>query len=211
MEAQPYILNDALLSSTRSELSRCIWLPQYSEAKILLEKFIQDIDYMYHVVHVPSLPAVFDDVYACLKQQGAIKLGNIMLLLGIFASCTDCWVRSDCERGVFSTSAVANMQSPLWVKATEDVLDIAHRTTRVSIEGIQGIIIASFVLANFEGFSRRSRSLCNMAILLARELGLHCMDHPSNANSAKSARAEMGRRVWWYLAASDWSVSIALA
>ncbi len=209
MEAQPYIHNN--LSSTRSELSRCVWLPQYPEAKILLEKFIQDIDYLYHVVHVPSLQATFDDVYASLNQQGAIKLGNVMLLLGIFASCTDCWVQSDCERGVFSTSAAANVQSPLWVKATEDVLDTAHRTTRVSIEGIQGIIIASFVLANFEGFSRRSRSLCNMAILLARELGLHCLDHPSNANSANSAEAEMGRRVWWYLAVSDWFVSIALA
>ncbi len=91
------------------------------------------------------------------------------------------------------------------------MLDIAHRTTRVSIEGIQGIIIASFVLANFEGFSRRARSLCSMAILLARELGLHCLDHPSNANSANSAQAEMGRRVWWYLAASDWFVAIVLA
>ncbi len=113
MEAQPYIQNNALPSSTRSELSRCIWLPEYHEAKILLEKFIQDIDYLYHVVHVPSLPAIFNEVYACLNQQRAIKLGNMMLLLGIFASCTDCWVRSDCERGVFSISAAANMQSPL--------------------------------------------------------------------------------------------------
>jgi hypothetical protein len=209
MEAQPYINQNAFLSSTSFEPSRCVWLPQYPEAKILLEKFIQDIDHVHHVVHTPSLPSILDEVYACLNQQGQVKPGNMILLLSIFASCTHSWVRCDCERGLFSTSAEANSQSPLWVKATEDVLDIAHRTTCVSIEGIQGIIIASFVLGNFEGFFRRCRSLYNMAFLLARELGLHCLDHPSNANLANSAQAEIGRRVWWYLVASDWFVSVA--
>ena len=131
----------------------------------------------------------------------------MILLLGIFASCTLSWVQQDCERGLFSTPIEANSQSLLWIKATEDVLDIAHRTGCVSIEGIQGIIIASFVVGNLEGISRRCRSMYNMALLLARELGLHHLDHPSNAHLAYSAQAEMGRRVWWYLVASDWFVS----
>jgi hypothetical protein len=204
MEAQPYINQNSLLSSTSFEPSRCVWLPQYHEAKILLEKFIQDIDHVHHVVHTPSLPSILDEVYACLNQQNQVKPGNMILLLGIFASCTHSWERRDCERGLFPTSVEANRQSPLWVKAIEDVLDIAHRTTGVSIEGIQGIIIASFVVGNSEGFSRRCKSLYNMALLLARELELHCLDHPSNANLANSAQAEIGRRVWWYLVASDW-------
>ena len=131
----------------------------------------------------------------------------MILLLSIFASCTNAWVKRDCERGLFSTSAEANSQSPLWIKATEDVLDIAHRTTCVSIEGIQGIIIVSFALATYEGFSRRVRSLYNMALLLARELGLHRLDHPCSAKLSKSFHLEIGRRVWWYLVASDWFVS----
>ena len=135
IEAQPYISQNAFLSSTSFEPSRCVWLPQYPEAKILLEKFIQDIDHLHHVVHTPSLPPILDEVYACLNQHGQVKPGNMILLLSIFASCTHSWVRRDCERGLFSTSAEANSQSPLWVKATEDVLDIAHRTTCVSIEG----------------------------------------------------------------------------
>ena len=130
----------------------------------------------------------------------------MILLLALFASCTNSWVQQDCERGLFSTSIEANSQSSLWVKATENVLDIAHRTGCVSIEGIQGIIIASFVVGNLEGISRRCRSMFNMALLLARELGLHNLDHPSNAHSACSAQTEIGRRVWWYLVASDWSV-----
>ena len=208
IEAQPYINQNAYLSSICFEPLRCVWLPQYPEAKILLEKFIQDIDHVHHVVHTPSLPAILDEVYGCLSQQGQVKPGNVILLLCIFASCTHSWVRSDCERGLFSTYAEANSQSPLWIKATEDVLDISHRTTCLSIEGIQGIIIASFVLLNMEGFSRRCKSLFSMAFLLARELGLHRLDHPSNAKLANSAQTEIGRRVWWYLVASDWFVSI---
>ncbi|KAF2494682.1 hypothetical protein BU16DRAFT_487866 [Lophium mytilinum] len=203
MEAQSYIF----LSPTSIEPSRCIWLPLYHEAKIILNKFTEDIDGGHHVIHTPSLPSILDELYACLNQQGQVKAGPMILLLSIMASSTHSWVRRDCERGVFSTSAEANKQSPSWIKATEDVIDIAHRSTRVSIEGIQGIIIASFVMGNIEGFSRKCRAMYSMALLLARELGLHCIDHPSMASAAKSANAEMGRRVWWYLAASDWQMA----
>lgn len=165
---------------------------------------MQDIDHVHHVVHSPSLLTILDKVYACLDHQGQIKAGFLILLLSIFASSTHSWVQKDCERGLFSTSVEANSQSPLWLKVTEDVLDIAHRTSRVSVEGIQGIIIASFVMGNSEGISRRCRSFHNLALLLARELGLHRLDHPSNTHLANTAQAEIGRRVWWYLAASDW-------
>lgn len=202
-EAQPYI-------SQNAGLSRCVWLPQYPEAKILLGKFIQDIEHIHHVTHCPSLLTILDEVYECLNQQGQVKPGVMILLLSIFASSTNSWLQKDCERGLFSTSAEANSQTPMWIKATEDVLDIAHRTVRVSIEGIQGIIIVFFVLGNLEGISRRCRSLYSMAFVLARELGLHCLDHPSKTHLTNSAESEIGRRVWWYLAASDWFVSARL-
>lgn len=195
------------MSSAYVEPLRCVWLPQYHEAKILLGKYIQDIDHIHHVVHTPSLPTILNDVYECLTQQGQMKPGNIILILGIFASATHSWVQEDCQRGLFSNSAQANSQPPLWLKAIEDVLDISHRTTRVSMEGIQGICVATFVILHIEGFSQRPKSLLNTCFLLARELGLHVIDHPSNSKSANSAEAEMGRRVWWYLVATDWFVS----
>ncbi|KAF8849495.1 hypothetical protein BDZ45DRAFT_604321 [Acephala macrosclerotiorum] len=203
----PKYINQNTFSSTNCEPSRCIWLPQYSEAKILLEKFVQAIDHVHHVVHTPSLPSILDEVYASLNQQGQVKPGNMILLLSIFASCTHCWNDHDRERGIFPTITEANDQSPFWIKQTEDVFDIAHRTTSISIEGVQGIVICSFILGNSEGFVRRCRYLYNMALLLARELGLHRLDHPSNSASANSAQAEIGRRVWWYLVASDWALA----
>jgi hypothetical protein len=189
---------------------RCIWLPQYSEAKILLEKYVQDIDHIHHVVHTSSLPNMLSRAYACIGVPGSVNKpggGLIFLLLGIFASATNSWTHLDCDRGLFSTFAEANAQAPLWVKALEDILDIAKRTVGVSMEGIQGVSIAAFVVLNFSGFSRRYKTLFNTALLLARDAGLHVLDHPSNANSANLARTEIGRRLWWYLVASDWYAS----
>jgi len=206
MEAELYINQNQFHPATIVDPLRCVWLPQYLEAKILLEKFIQDIDHVHHIVHTPSLPSILDEVYGCLNQQGHLKPGNVILLLGIFASCTHAWVRHDCQRGLFSTYVEANIQTTQWITAFEDVLAISHRTTCLSIEGIQGISIMCFVLLNIEGFSRRCRSLFHLTLLLARELDLHLLDHPSNSRLASSAQTEIGRRVWWHLVATDWSV-----
>jgi hypothetical protein len=142
-----------------------------------------------------------------MNKQGHLKPGEMILLLNIFASSTHSWEKRDCERGLFTSFQEAKRQWPLWIKAAEDILDIAQRTTRISVEGIQGIILSSFVWGNFEGFSRRFRGLYNTAIFLARELGLHYIDHPSSTGIKSTIDAEIGRRVWYYIAASDWYVS----
>ncbi|OKL55334.1 hypothetical protein UA08_09375 [Talaromyces atroroseus] len=205
--AQPYFNQIAHTSSTRFEPIRCIWLPQYEEAKVLLQKFLDDIDHVHHIVHSPSLPAILDEVYACLNKQSQVKPGSIVLLLGIFASSTHAWVHRDSVRRLFPSWQEANAQALSWVKAVEDVLDIFHRTSSVSIEGIQGISITTFTVLNMEGFSRRCKSLFNMAFMLARELGLHSLDQSKPMNSAQ---AEIGRRVWWFLVAADWFFSLCV-
>lgn len=91
MAAQPYLDQNAYTNEWCDPL-RCVWLPQYSEAKILLEKFVQDIDRVHHVVHTPSLPNILDDVYNCLNGQSKVQPGSILLMLGIIASATHCWV-----------------------------------------------------------------------------------------------------------------------
>jgi hypothetical protein len=187
--------------------SRCIWLPEHSEAKILFKKFIEDIDHVHHVVHTPSLHSILDRVYASIQRREQIKSGFAILILAIFASTTSAWQLCDDDRGIFTTPEEAGIQSSFWIKAAEDLLDVAHRTTSVSLEGVQGLIIAVFVVMDLEGFSRRGKSLWNTALLLGRELELHLIDHPTKSHLARSAQAEMGRRVWWYLVASDWYTS----
>lgn len=196
-----------ITGSSSSDPSIIFWLPEYSEAKVLLDKFIKDVEHMHHIVLVQSLPAILDRSYTALARQGQVKSGEMILLLSIFAAAMHSWSPEDCRiRGLFTTCVEPQRRSALWVKATEDLLDIAHRTTRIPIEGIQGIIIITFIAASYKGFSRRCWFLMNNALALAREIGLHCIDHPSNAGAANTVEAEVGRRLWWYLVASDWYV-----
>jgi hypothetical protein len=65
-------------------------------------------------------------------------------------------------------------------------------------------MILSFVICNLEGYSLRYRSLLSTGLLLGREQGLHRIDHNLNAPTANTLKAEMGRRMWSHLIATDW-------
>ncbi|KAF2658465.1 hypothetical protein K491DRAFT_676493 [Lophiostoma macrostomum CBS 122681] len=195
--------NDQFPNSTYSW--RRYWMPDLAEAKILLDKFLEEVEPLHHVIYRPSISTLLARVYCNLANQKPLKSGEIILLLSIFASASHSWSHSDCSaRGMYSCSMHASKQAAYWMEATEDLIDYAHRTTRVSIEGVQGIVIAMFVLIHVDCFAPRCRHLISTGLLLGRELGLHCIDHPSNAALAHTIQAEMGRRVWWYLVACDW-------
>jgi hypothetical protein len=204
-QMQSYLCCHASQPTVASELSRCIWLPQLAEAQILLEKFIRVAHHLPYITHVPSIPLVLQQVYSDMTLQRQIQSGPIILLLSIFAVATYSWVDSDCIHGLFATSAEANSQAPLWIKAAEEILDIANRSSKVSIEKVQGIILVGFVVAHLEGLHRH-RALFATSMVLARDLGLHRIDHPSNTDLVQTTQAEIGRRIWWHLCASDWYV-----
>ncbi|EEP81635.1 predicted protein [Uncinocarpus reesii 1704] len=183
---------------------RCIWLPRHEEARALLDKFITDVSYILQVVHHPSLSAIIDDIYRQVENEGTVKPGHLVLLLSVIAITTEVWTQSDDVRGdgpLFPSSAHANSQTSMWIKETIDVLNGGQNGPALALETIQGIIILSFVLSNLEGVSLRYRSLISTGLLLSRELGLHRIDHESNAATANTTQAEIGRRVWWMLAA----------
>ena len=192
-----------------AEPIKCVWLPEYDEAKVLVEKYLSDITYIHHVVHSPSMGTLLDQIYADLDQKHDVADGQVALLLSIIASATYSWTSRD-NVGLFPTADEANSQSALWVKATLDVLDHSRRTTSGELEDIQAMIILSFVVCSLEGISRRYRDLCSTAVSLARQISLHRIDDTNPCYKMvcqpNSVQAEIGRRVWWYLAASDWFV-----
>ncbi|KAM7211594.1 hypothetical protein V8F06_013011 [Rhypophila decipiens] len=188
--------------------ARCIVLPLQEEANVLVDKFINCVSYIYRVVHHPSLPAIVDDVYRQINGHEPIRPGHLVLLLSIIATATHVWGSGDGQTGsaslLFSSAAQANSQTPLWIKLTHDVLNAKQNCPTTSLETVQGVIILSFLLSNIEGVSLRYRALINTGLLLGREMGLHRIDHPSNLINAHTLEAEMGRRAWWYLVATDW-------
>ncbi|OBT64983.1 hypothetical protein VE03_05647 [Pseudogymnoascus sp. 23342-1-I1] len=206
-----YVYQNPTSPSSPGEINKCIWLPDYDEANSLVQKYLSDITYIHHVVHSPTVRKVIDEIYEDLSKGISPKVGHIALLLSIIASATYSWTSRDSIK-VFPTVGDADRQCPSWIKATLDVLEYSRRTTSGAIEDIQAIIIISFVVTNLEGVSPKYRNLISTAITLGREILLHRIDHPSNSgllviSPADSVRAEIGRRVWWYLTATDWMLS----
>ncbi|KAK2882507.1 hypothetical protein FQN49_000273 [Arthroderma sp. PD_2] len=186
--------------------SRCVLLPRHDEARVILEKFITNVSYIHHVVHHPSLAGVIDELYRQITCQEPVKLGYVVLLLSIVASVTHVWGLHDDvghEGSLFSSSAQANAQTAVWIEVTYDMLN-RRNGPPVTQEALQGIIILSFLLCNLEGVSLRYRSLISTGLLLGREMGLHRTDHESNVIVPNTISVEIGRRVWWYLATTDW-------
>jgi hypothetical protein len=187
---------------------RCIWLPLHDETKILVEKYITEITFLQHVVHIPSVRTMVDELYCDLRERKPVKIGYVSLLLSILASTTSFWTERDMCNPIFSTVEEAVAQSPQWMRLAMEVLDYSRYKHLESIEDIQAMVIVGFVTTNVVGITSHARHILSTAISVGRELSLHRIDHPYNSNldvpSPSSAKAEICRRVWWYLVATDW-------
>ncbi|KAM5382809.1 hypothetical protein ACJZ2D_002200 [Fusarium nematophilum] len=191
------------------EPTKCIWLPNREETRLLVDKYAAEITYMHHIVHNPSLRNLVDEVYDILEQGAQVPLCSVFLLLSVCANVTYSWTPSDNDATrLFSDFHAANIQSLGWLKSALDVFDVAQRSAVISLESAQGLVILSFVLFNLEGISQRGRTSLFQAITICRELGVHRLDYPHNstcgqANRLTGVKAEVARRVWWYLVGLD--------
>lgn len=191
------------------EVTRCIWLPRRDEARIIVHKYLSDVNHFHHVVHVPTLMATIEQIYDCIDSNATLDIGLMTLLLSMCAASTYTWSPQDDARLLYGTVAEARGQSLWWVKAALDVMDHAQRIGHASLECIYGMIILFYVFCNIEGLSPRARSLNARSISMARELSLHRVDAPGNHEipNMGSLRMEMYRRTWWFLVATDWMVT----
>ncbi len=188
------------------EVTRCIWLPRRDEARIILHKYVSDVNHFHHIVHIPSAFNSVEQVYDDVDSNSPMDIGAMSLLLSICAASTYAWSLQDDGRLLYASVAEARSQASSWLKAALDVMDHAQRTAHASLECIQGMVILFFVFCNIEGLSQRARAIHARAIAMARELSLHRIDAPSNPDVArmKTTAIESSRRVWWFLVATDW-------
>lgn len=187
---------------------KCIWLPLYEESKQIVDKYLADITFLHHVVHIPSVRSLVDELYQNLNTKSPVKLGQVSLLLAILASAAFFWTERDMHRAVFSSVMKANELSKRWMAASFEVLEYSRFTCSESLEDVQALIIVGFLVCNTVGITSQGRYLFSTAISVAWQLSLHRIDHKYNAElnvpRLDSVKAEIGRRVWWYLVATDW-------
>jgi hypothetical protein len=188
--------------------TKIVWLPLHEESKQIVDKYLTDITFLHHVVHGPSVRALVDELYGNLATKSPVKLGQVSLLLAILANTVFFWTEQDMHRMVFPSVMSANNLSKRWMAASFEVLEYSRFTCSESLEDIQALIIVAFVVCNIVGITSQARYLFSTAVSIAWQLSLHRIDHKHNAELSvahpSSVKAEIGRRVWWYLVATDW-------
>ncbi|KAL3494736.1 hypothetical protein BJX62DRAFT_26785 [Aspergillus germanicus] len=206
------ILAQGSLTVPSGDLTKCFWVPLYQESRCLVEKYVEDLTYLVHVIHIPTVRAIVDHLYRDIHVQKRPNPSHVALLSSIIANTLHLWTRQDSDKWLSLPVEDANKGAFMWLKATIDLLDYASQTSGDTLEGIQARIIVSSLICNLEGVSPRYRSLLMTAVASARELTLHKIDYQDDSTNMDSptggtVEAEIGRRIWWYLTATDWVLS----
>ncbi|KAG7402461.1 putative transcription factor lepB [Fusarium oxysporum f. sp. rapae] len=97
-----------------------------------------------------------------------------------------------------------------YIRMAMDCLEQHRRRADHSLENVQALILLSFGIHHTKTFSPRYHVLLAEAIAVSHSLGLHVVDQVSvreghSKVDADPVRQEIKRRVWWYLAATDWA------
>ncbi|KAL1625223.1 hypothetical protein SLS56_007418 [Neofusicoccum ribis] len=187
--------------------SSSILLPSQIDAVVLMQRYFEHIDYHHHILYSPTVRPLVSRVYASLPSEQYYSPGRIALLLTIFASTAYFWRLTPIARHLFRSPPEALEAGRVWGIAALDVLELSRRVGMSSLEDVQAMIIASSLFYHTEGYSSRTRAIQNMALTMARDLGLHRVDFPQRPICGSASAAienEMKRRVWWHLAAKDW-------
>lgn len=156
------------------------------------------------MLHSPSVRSTIGDVYTQLRQGHKINYGSAALILGICAASAFFWDRDYPAHFRFLSEDNAAAQSHAWRGAAWDLLDQGQRAATQSLNTIQARMVVADVLYNLEGTTSRYRYLYSCARAAAYEMKLHLIDLPGRESDDSAFQREMKRRVWWYLAATDW-------
>lgn len=103
----------------------------------------------------------------------------------------------------------AHKQAKTWTKSTLDLIEYCCRALKPTVELVQAMIIVSFLVFHLDAASAKYRSLNATAISPVRDMSFHRIDVPASRKFTfqpllSEVDAEIARRVWWYLAATDW-------
>ncbi|KAI5196799.1 hypothetical protein E4T39_07622 [Aureobasidium subglaciale] len=193
------------ISVNGSRVIRRICLPDRNEAHVLFKSYEKSLGSWYHIYHRQTIEALLDEIYCQIASGQDPILSHAALLLSIFVSGAYFQAFAAWPESVFPNPQEANQLSTSWKQNALDILEHLERSSTItSIEQLQATVIMSLMTQNFEGLSKKFWLLHCTSITLAKDLSIHVLDHPSRVKSRNIIEDEVKRRIWWYLATTDW-------
>ncbi|KAJ4031908.1 hypothetical protein NW761_012946 [Fusarium oxysporum] len=231
MQATKYSVNDSFLyRALTHELSisisadyksqktiepRHIQLPPKWEVMRLFQVYFQYLGHVQNIIYEPHAGILVDEAYDQIVNISATTAPRgLALMLSVIALAT-ILEPVNCNL----TSAIPILKERLvlfaaYIRMAMDCLEQHRRRADHTLENVQALILLSFGIHHTETFSPRYRVLLAEAIAVSHSLGLHVVDRvPIRRGHSKvdgdPVTQEIKRRVWWYLAATDWASSKA--
>lgn len=197
--------------SPRQNPVRYIDLPSREDALALYKDYLEHTSsHIANTLHSPTVHSIIHELYTQLNQGQKVDLSSVALILSFFASSAFFWDKGFPSAFNFLTEENAAAQSNIWRGAAFDLLDQCQRAAMNSLDSIQAGLVLADLVYNMEGTSSRFRYIHSGARATACGLGLHLIDLPGSESGDSEFRQEMKRRIWWYIAATDWYYCLCL-
>lgn len=191
-------------------------LPSLETGTALLEHYTKEVNWIYHILHIPTTTAQMKDNYDNLAADRPCDYGQIALLATVFATSA-----------YFIHPSSSISQTTLRNMSRKDTLQCVHRWSHLAfhclsqaryvanptIETIQAVILLSHFLLMDDGATATYMALLMTMINAARILNIHKIDSKKSIKEREDAlrrgekvdflELELKRRIWWHLASSD--------
>lgn len=194
-----------------------ILVPKRNETAQIFAGYVEHVDALQHIIHVPSVRIRLESVYDALEigRSDSISGGQLALLLAVLGHTAGLFGLGSHKGLMFSSPQEALAVSTYWVRCALDATEYVWRVEGPGLEVLQAKTIMIFSVFHVDGVSSMSRSLMATILSDARDLGVHTTDSPRCSvvrgapSQADIINVEMGRRVWWHLVSTDWSAALS--
>lgn len=197
---------------TKKESPAYVLLPFKDQLLELFRCYVEHLDALQHIIHVPSVGTTIDQLYDALQSRSTIDQNHLALVLCICASITAYWAQGEGRQLTFEACETGLPLATYWLRCSLDVLQYTWGNSTPVLETVQTAIIGIFLVYHTEGVSPRLRYLQSATLAAARTLGLHTVDSANNGilkpSQAENIEIEVRRRVWWHLASTEWYVHV---
>lgn len=179
-----------------------ITLPSKATAELLFNHYAKNLNWVYHIIHVPTTRQQLFGIYASLEARQKPSSSHLALVATILAVAV--YFRST----LLGTAALREQEKgscTRWSFLAQRALSEANHLTSPSLESLQTTIIMTQFLPNYG----QNTSFTATHVHTAHMLQLHRVDSIRNRRLREetgydAVELEVKRRIWWYIAGTDW-------
>ncbi|KAH9213722.1 hypothetical protein DL95DRAFT_436295 [Leptodontidium sp. 2 PMI_412] len=184
-------------------------LPTRSQGEVILEYYLEYVDWIHHVIHAPTVRERFDSLYTNIEMGLPPNYAHLALISTLFALSA---YFSTATSGLYFKPSESMIYSRRWTLLAQEALSATNCLAEPSIETLQSLILISqHMMANI-GAIAMLRTLSTTIMHTARTMSLHTLDTARNKRLRENTTVdyvdlEVKRRIWWHIVSTDWLLS----